>query len=176
MGIFCGNYPSEKAGCKFSSEIHLNHVFSYSLHAVNFRFATTMMGSIHDCPVESPGCSAAGGDVFADFDAGDGELEPDLMIHAVVWSEDEPVTPAGLIRTIKSVLQRAEDWGLARISTPILGTGPGALPLEDAALILVQTLTELLPAATYPKEVCIVVESEEDREVVQALLRGGTTQ
>lgn len=105
-----------------------------------------------------------------------GELEPDLMIHAVVWSEDEPVTPAGLIRTIKSVLQRAEDWGLARISTPILGTGPGALPLEDAALILVQTLTELLPAATYPKEVCIVVESEEDREVVQALLRGGTTQ
>jgi O-acetyl-ADP-ribose deacetylase (regulator of RNase III) len=106
---------------------------------------------------------------------GAGELEPDFMIHAVIWSEDEPVTTAGLRRTITSVLQRAEDWGLARISTPVLGTGPGALPLEDAAHILVQTLTEHLPTATYPEEVCIVVESEEDRDIVQALLRGGTT-
>ena len=47
-------------------------------HALSFRFATSSMGSIHDCPVEAPGCSAAGGDVFADFDMGDGEAEPDL--------------------------------------------------------------------------------------------------
>ncbi len=104
-----------------------------------------------------------------------GDLEPEFMIHAVVWSEDEPVTPAGLRRVITSVLQRASDWGLARITTPILGTGPGALPLEDAARILIEALTADLPSATYPKEVCIVVESEEDREVVQALLRGNAT-
>ena len=105
-----------------------------------------------------------------------GELEPEFMIHAVVWSEDEPVTPAGLRRVITSVLQRASDWGLDLIATPVLGTGPGALPLEDAARILVDALATDLPHATYPREVCIVVESEEDREVVQALLRGSATQ
>lgn len=105
-----------------------------------------------------------------------GELEAEFMIHAVIWSEDETVTPTGLRRAIVSVLQRAADWGLARVSTPVLGTGPGALPVEDAARILVEVLSENLPSATYPKEVCIVVESEEDQEVVQAFLRGTTTQ
>ena len=50
------------------------------------------------------------------------------------------------------------------------------LPLEDAAKILVDVLTTNLPVTTYPKEVCIVVESEQDRETVQALLRGSATQ
>ncbi len=105
-----------------------------------------------------------------------GELDAEFMIHAVIWSEDEPVTPGGLARAIISVLQRASDWGLARIATPVLGTGPGALPMEDAARILVDVLSATLPGTTYPSEVCIVVESDEEREVVQALLRGSDTQ
>jgi len=105
-----------------------------------------------------------------------GELEAEFMIHAVIWSEDEPVTPNGLRQAIVSVLQRAADWGLARITMPVLGTGPGALPLEDAARVMADVLAAYLPGATYPEEVCIVVESEEDREVVQALVRGNTTQ
>jgi O-acetyl-ADP-ribose deacetylase (regulator of RNase III) len=105
-----------------------------------------------------------------------GGLEAEFMIHAVVWSENEPVTPTGLTRAIVSVLQRAADWGLARITMPVLGIGPGALPIEDAARILVDVLSTNLPNTTYPSEVCIVVESEEEREVVQALLRGSVTQ
>jgi O-acetyl-ADP-ribose deacetylase (regulator of RNase III) len=101
-----------------------------------------------------------------------GDLAAELIVHAIVRSEDEPVTPSGLRRAMTSVLQRAADWELARIATPVLGTGPGALPLEDAARILVDVLVSDLAHATYPKEVCIVVETEEDREVVQAFLRG----
>jgi O-acetyl-ADP-ribose deacetylase (regulator of RNase III) len=101
-----------------------------------------------------------------------GDLAAEFVVHAVVRSEDEPVTPSGLRRAITSVLQRAADWELARIATPVLGTGPGALPLEDAARILVDVLQMDLPRATYPKEVCIVVETNEDQEVVQAFLRG----
>jgi len=101
-----------------------------------------------------------------------GDLAAELIVHAVIRSEDEPVTPTGLRRAMTSVLQRAADWELARIATPVLGTGPGALALEDAARILVDVLVSDLPHATYPKEVCIVVETEEDREVVQAFLRG----
>ncbi len=35
-------------------------------HAVNFRFATTSMANIHDCPQGFAGCSEAGGDIFGD--------------------------------------------------------------------------------------------------------------
>jgi O-acetyl-ADP-ribose deacetylase (regulator of RNase III) len=105
-----------------------------------------------------------------------GELAAEFMIHAVIWSEEEPVTRRGVRRAIVSILQRASDWELARLSTPVLGTGPGGLALEDAAKILVEELALDLPKATYPKEVCIVVESEQEREVVEALLRGSTPQ
>jgi len=103
-----------------------------------------------------------------------GELAAELMIHAVIRSQDEPVTPRGVRRTIRSVLQRAADWELARIAMPLLGPGPGALAQEDAARILIDVLTASLSGATYPKEVCIVVETEEERELVSALLRGPT--
>jgi O-acetyl-ADP-ribose deacetylase (regulator of RNase III) len=101
-----------------------------------------------------------------------GDLAAELVIHAVVWSDTEPVMPAGVRRALTSVLQRAADWQLARIAMPPIGTGPGNLSIEDAARIMADVLTRDLPHATYPKEVCIVVESEEDREIFEGLLRG----
>jgi len=117
----------------------------------------------------------SGLDVGAAVVTAAGELAAELMIHAVIRSEDEPVTARGVRRTVRSVLQRAADWELARIATPILGTGPGALEQEDAARILIDVLTTSLPSATYPREVCIVVETDEERELVSTLLEGPTT-
>lgn len=104
-----------------------------------------------------------------------GELSAEFVIHAVIWSEDDPVSSAGLKRAIESVLQRSQDWGLARVATPVLGAGPGGLPFEEAARLLVGVLTADLPHVTYPREVCIVVESEEEQLLVQAFLQGTTT-
>ena len=101
-----------------------------------------------------------------------GELTPEFVIHAVVMSDDQPATPSGIRRTITSVLQRAADWELARITTPLLGVGPGNLSPEDAARILVDTLASDMQHTRYPREVCIVVESEEDRVMVEAYIRG----
>lgn len=100
-----------------------------------------------------------------------GELEAEFVIHAVVRSDTEDVSSAGVRRSMRSVLQRAADWELARVSTPVLGTGPGNLSLEDAARIMVDVLASELRVATYPKDVCIVVESDEDRAIVEACLR-----
>ncbi len=110
-------------------------------------------------------------DVGAAVVTAGGELETEFVIHAVVRSEQEDVSSAGVRRTMRSVLQRAADWGLARISLPVLGTGPGNLSLEDAAGIMIDVLATELRAATYPTDVCIVVESDEDREIVEACLR-----
>jgi O-acetyl-ADP-ribose deacetylase (regulator of RNase III) len=101
-----------------------------------------------------------------------GDLTAELVIHAVVWSDEEPVTPSGVRRALISVLQRAADWHLSRIAIPPLGTGPGNLSTEDAARIMVEILTRDLPHATYPSDVCIVVETEQDRELFQGLIRG----
>ncbi|MBE0593779.1 MAG: macro domain-containing protein [Gemmatimonadales bacterium] len=101
-----------------------------------------------------------------------GDLAPEFVIHAVIMSDEQPVTPSGVRRTITSIVQRAVDWELARITTPLLGVGPGNLTPEDATRILVDTLASDMQHTTYPKEVCIVVESEEDREMVEAFIRG----
>ncbi len=100
-----------------------------------------------------------------------GELEAEFVIHAVVRSDTEDVSSAGVRHTVRSVLQRAADWELARISTPVLGTGPGNLGLEDAAGVMIDVLAAELRSAIYPKDVFIVVESDEDRAIVEASLR-----
>jgi O-acetyl-ADP-ribose deacetylase (regulator of RNase III) len=103
---------------------------------------------------------------------GAGDLTAELVIHAVIMSDEEPVTPSGLRHTITSIVQRAVDWELSRIATPLLGIGPGHLALEDAARILVDSFASDTRHTTYPRELCIVVESDEEREIVDACIRG----
>jgi len=101
-----------------------------------------------------------------------GALTSEFVIHAVIMSDEQPVTPSGVRRAITSIVQRAADWELARIATPLLGLGPGNLTPEDAARILIDTFASDMQHTTHPNEVCIVVESEEDREMVEAFIRG----
>lgn len=105
-----------------------------------------------------------------------GDLQADFVIHAVLMSDDEPVTPTGVRSAVVSVLQRAADWELSTIAMPVLGVGPGSLMLEDATRILVDILATDLPRATHPRDVCIVVDSEEDREVVDSFIRSIVSQ
>lgn len=110
-------------------------------------------------------------DVGAAVVTGAGELAAEYVIHAVIMSATEAVTPGGVRRALVSVLQRAEDWQLARVATPLLGTGPGNMTREDAAQIMADVLAVELRAVTYPEDVCIVVQSEEDRAIVEACLQ-----
>lgn len=111
-------------------------------------------------------------DVGAAVVTAGGDLTADFVIHAVVSGPDTPVSRGGVERAVLSMLQRAADWQLARVATPLLGIGAGNLPFEDAARLLVDTLVAGTAAAIYPQEVCIVVESEEERAFVEACLRG----
>lgn len=101
---------------------------------------------------------------------GAGDLPYEFVIHAVVKSSTVQVSPAGVRLALKSSLQRAADWQLARIAIPPLGTGAGNLSIEDAAQLMIDVLRNELPGATYPEEVCIVVESEGDRAIFEAYL------
>ena len=104
--------------------------------------------------------TAAGGDLAAEF-----------VIHAIIQSREEPVSRRGVARAWRSALERARQWGFARLSVPPLGTGAGNLSLEDAAEILVVEVNDQPAEATAPSDIAIVVETEEQREVFEAVLR-----
>ncbi len=100
-----------------------------------------------------------------------GGLAADLVIHAVICSTNEPVTSGQVRQALISALQRAGDWQLRRIAVPPMGTGAGNLELDDAARIMVEVLGPGMATATFPQEVCIVVDSDDDKAVFDAYLR-----
>ncbi|UCG87340.1 MAG: macro domain-containing protein [Gemmatimonadota bacterium] len=102
---------------------------------------------------------------------GAGDLAADFVVHAVISSVAEPVTPARVRQALVSVLQRAGDWQLQRIAVPPIGTGAGNLDLDDAARIMVEVLGQAMATGSFPQEVYIVVDREEDRAVFDAYLK-----
>ena len=113
-----------------------------------------------DLPIGAAVVTAAGGDLPAEF-----------VIHAVIRSETEPVSPTSVTRAWRAALQQAQEWQFAHLSVPPIGTGAGNLPIEDAAEIMVTVLNIHLETNTFPSEVSFVVETQDDHEVFEAALR-----
>ena len=107
--------------------------------------------------------------------AGGGDLPAEFVIHAVIQSDTEPVSRAGVARAWQSALEQAREWEFASLTVPPIGTGAGNLSVEDAADVMVQVLQAHLGGggAVYPANVSFVVETPEDRAVFEAALRRG---
>jgi len=103
--------------------------------------------------------------------AGGGGLPAEFVIHAVIQSDTEPVTREAVARAWLSALERAHEWEFARLTAPPIGTGAGNLALEDAAAIMATVLKSHVGLAPFPTDVCIVVETPEDREAFEVALR-----
>jgi hypothetical protein len=58
---------------------------------------------------------------------------------------------------------------------PLLGTGAGNLTIEDAADVMGAVLAALPGMAGFPRDVTIVVETDEERAVVETYLRKSDT-
>jgi O-acetyl-ADP-ribose deacetylase (regulator of RNase III) len=106
---------------------------------------------------------------------GGGDLAVELVVHAIIRSATEPVSRETVRRALTAALQRAADWQLAHLATPLLGTGAGNLSLEDAADVMGAVLASLPGTAGYPRDMTIVVESDEERTVVESCLRKSDT-
>jgi O-acetyl-ADP-ribose deacetylase (regulator of RNase III) len=102
---------------------------------------------------------------------GGGSLTAELVIHAIIRSATEPVSRDSVRRALTAVLQRAADWQLAHLGMPLLGTGAGNLTLEDAADVMGAVLTAVPGPTGYPREVTIVVENDQERQVVESYIR-----
>jgi O-acetyl-ADP-ribose deacetylase (regulator of RNase III) len=104
--------------------------------------------ALGDLPVGSAAITAAG------------ELPAQFLIHVVVRSREEPVSPGGIRRGLQNALRRAVEWGIADLALPPLGTGAGNLDAEEAAAVMLPVLLEHLEESAYPAQIRIVVESE----------------
>jgi O-acetyl-ADP-ribose deacetylase (regulator of RNase III) len=101
---------------------------------------------------------------------GGGDLLAPFVIHVVIRDSLSPVARTTVRRALVSAWQRAGAWGLGRIASPLVGADSGQLSLEESATLLVETFPRE-GAADHPAELCIVVERQEDRDVVEAIVR-----
>lgn len=101
---------------------------------------------------------------------GGGDLAAPFVLHAVVRDRTTGTGREVVRRALVSAWQRAGDWGLSRIATPLIGAGAGQLSLEEAAELLAETFPHP-GAGGCPSELSIVVEREEDRALVEAIVQ-----
>jgi O-acetyl-ADP-ribose deacetylase (regulator of RNase III) len=100
---------------------------------------------------------------------GGGDLKAPFVLHVVIQDPTSPVGRDVVRRALVSAWQRATDWGLGTIAAPLVGAGAGQLSMEEAASLLAETFPR--EADRHPAELRIVVEREEEREMVEAILR-----
>ena len=100
---------------------------------------------------------------------GGGELPVPFVIHVVLRDSVKPIARPTVRRALVSAWQRAGEWGLRRLAAPLVGADGAGLSLEESAGLLAETFPRGDEAN--PAELWIVVERQEDREVVEAIVR-----
>lgn len=103
-----------------------------------------------------------------------GELPAELVVHAVVMTRAEPVTPAGVRRAATAALRQAGQWRIGTLALPPLGTGAGQLTVEESAEALRLALGDLEPGTGRPDNIVVVVTTDAEREIFEARLAGGS--
>jgi O-acetyl-ADP-ribose deacetylase (regulator of RNase III) len=110
-------------------------------------------------------------DVGAAVVTGAGELTSKFVVHAVIQSERTPASSDTVRRALVSAWQRATDWELETVATPLVGIGPGQLTLEESAELLRRTSDDQASRSRFPARLLIVVEDETERVMVEAVVR-----
>lgn len=102
-----------------------------------------------------------------------GALGVELLIHAVVSSDTEPVSRTTVRQAVSSALQRAADWGIEHLALPPFGIGAGNLDVEESAAATVDAVRRHRQTARFPSTITIVVETSFEHDVFERLLGGG---
>ncbi|HJR64761.1 MAG TPA: macro domain-containing protein [Gemmatimonadaceae bacterium] len=95
---------------------------------------------------------------------GAGELDAEFLISAVVSSDEEPVTRAGVRRALTSALHRAADWQIEHLAVTPFGLGAGNLDIEESAEIMLDTFARHATRSASPASITIVLESPLEEE------------
>ncbi len=102
-----------------------------------------------------------------------GDLPSPYVIHIVIKDDETNADRHGIHRALQSAWHRAAEWQLARVATPLVGSGAGQLSAEDAATLLRASLED--QNGDYPSEVQVVVDREADKDLIAGILEGAAT-
>lgn len=102
-----------------------------------------------------------------------GDLRVDFLIHVVLFSHEEAITEAGLVRAVRNVLRRATEWEMETLILPPLGGGAGALGIEASAVATLRTILGHLDRNASPREVVIPLREGYEDEVYRSALESG---
>lgn len=112
-------------------------------------------------------------DLGAAVVTGGGDLASPFVLHVVIQSAEQSTDLTTIRRALTSAWHRAMEWQLARVAAPLIGAGPGRLGPEEAAELLASSIPEP-DASGFQPHLTIVLEREDQREMVEAAVRGRT--
>ena len=104
-----------------------------------------------------------------------GALGVELLIHAVVSSDTEPVSRSTVRQAVSSALQRAADWQIQHLAIAPFGLGAGNLDVEDSAEVTVEAVRRHHQSARFPATLTIVVETAFEHDVFERMLGGAAS-
>ena len=93
-----------------------------------------------------------------------GELAAGLVIHAVISSDEEPVSVSSVRRATASALQRAEAWRVAHVAIAPFGLGAGNLDVEGSAKAMSEAIVEHFARASFPSTLTVIAETAEEAD------------
>jgi hypothetical protein len=91
------------------------------------------------------------------------------VLHIVIRDADSKTGRDVVRKALVSAWQRATDWELRVVATPLVGADSGDLTMEESASLLAETF----PAddRTCPAALHIVVDRDSDRALIEAIVR-----
>jgi O-acetyl-ADP-ribose deacetylase (regulator of RNase III) len=107
--------------------------------------------------------------------SGGGRLSAGFLVHAVVASDEEPVSASSVRRALLSALERAEGWAFGDVAVPPFGLGAGNLNIEESAQVMAEALAQhARRGARHPERVTLIAENDEEADAFRwALGRSG---
>jgi len=97
-----------------------------------------------------------------------GGLAAPFLIHLVLRSRDEPISPASLTRALRNGLRQSAEWGVGTLAVPPLGIGAGNLNAEASARVMCRVFREHWEAREHPRRILVAVGSPYEGEVFRA--------
>ena len=101
---------------------------------------------------------------------GAGDLGVELLIHAVIVSQEERTSRDGVRRALTSALQRATDFRIGELAVVPFGIGAGNLDVEESAEVMLDVIRQHEARSAHPQTIVVVVENEMEHTVWTAAL------
>lgn len=102
-----------------------------------------------------------------------GILKAEYIIHANGPKFKEEDEEGKLRKTVKSVLQKADEKGIKQLAVPPIGTGLYQVPMDLCARVMTETVTEHLKNGTALQEVLFVVPDSREYQPFETVFEEG---